>query len=158
MCVGVVPRVQSNLARTLHAHRAPKGPPKPGQHDNEESYCEAPAGSLKPGQHDNEESHGKDQGSPGKRRHGIWGMPGVLQEDTIEGPLKRETLGKSLGSHDAAERVGVMCHGNGCRQEPTRLNAIHILHKDGMELSHPQSSSPPGTDSIPSREQSLVYR
>ena len=39
----------------------------------------------------------------------------VSQEDTMEGPLWRETLGRSLGSHDAAELVGGMCHGNGCR-------------------------------------------
>ena len=48
----------------------------------------------------------------------------VLQEDTIEGPLLRKTLGRSLGSHDAAERVGGMCHGNGCGQENARLHAI----------------------------------
>ena len=44
---------------------------------------------------------------------------GVSQYDTIEGPLWRETLGGSLGSHDAAERVGVMRHGSGCRLETT---------------------------------------
>ena len=32
----------------------------------------------------------------------------------------------------------------------------HIMHKYEMELSHSQSGAPPGTDSIPSREQSLV--
>ena len=32
----------------------------------------------------------------------------------------------------------------------------HILHEDGMELSHSQSGAPPGTRSIPSREQSSV--
>ena len=37
----------------------------------------------------------------------------VSQEDTIEGPLVKETLGRSLGSHDAAELVRGMCHGNG---------------------------------------------
>ena len=74
---------------------------------------------------------------------------GFSQEDTMEGPLWREALGRSLGSHDATELVGGMCHGNGCRQQnhpPPR----HILLKDGMELSHPQSSAPPGTGSIPS--------
>ena len=40
---------------------------------------------------------------------------GVSQADTMEGPLWRETLGRSLGSHDAAELVGGMCRGNGCR-------------------------------------------
>ena len=49
---------------------------------------------------------------------------GFSQEDTMEGPLWRETLGRSLGSHDATELVGGMCHGNGCRQETTRLHAI----------------------------------
>ena len=48
----------------------------------------------------------------------------VSQEDTMEGPLWRETLGRSLGSHDAAELVGGMCHDNGYRQETTRLHAI----------------------------------
>ena len=45
---------------------------------------------------------------------------GVSQEDTVEGPLWRETLGRSLASHDVAELVGGMCHGNGCLQETTR--------------------------------------
>ena len=44
---------------------------------------------------------------------------GFSQEDTIEGLLWRETLGRSLGSHDATELVGVMRHGNACRQETT---------------------------------------
>ena len=38
---------------------------------------------------------------------------GFSQEDTIEGPLWRETLGRSLGSHDATEPLGGMRHGNG---------------------------------------------
>ena len=46
------------------------------------------------------------------------------QEDTIEGLLWRETLGRCLGSHGTAEIVGRMCHGNGYRQETTRLHAI----------------------------------
>ena len=46
---------------------------------------------------------------------------GVSQEDTMEGPLWRETLGRSLASHDTTELVGGMCYGNGCRQETTRL-------------------------------------
>ena len=49
---------------------------------------------------------------------------GFLQEDTMEDPLWRETLGRSLGSHDATEPVGRICHGNGCRQATTRLHAI----------------------------------
>ena len=50
--------------------------------------------------------------------------PGVSREDTMEGPLWRETFDRSLGSHDAAEFVGGMCHGNICRQETTLLPAI----------------------------------
>ena len=38
---------------------------------------------------------------------------GFSQEDTMEDPLWRETLGRSLGSHDATDLVGGMCHGNG---------------------------------------------
>ena len=48
----------------------------------------------------------------------------VSQEAKMESPLWRETLGRSLGSHDATELVGGMCHGNCCRQETTRLHAI----------------------------------
>ena len=38
---------------------------------------------------------------------------GFLHEDTMKGSLSTETLGRSLGSHDATELVGGMCHGNG---------------------------------------------
>ena len=48
---------------------------------------------------------------------------GVSQEDTMEGLLWRETLGRSLESHDAAELVSRVYHGSGCRQETTRLHA-----------------------------------
>ena len=61
---------------------------------------------------------------------------GVSQEDTMEGPLWRETLGRSLGSHDAAELVGEMCHGNGCRQETTRLHAISCKKTGRSPLTH----------------------
>ena len=42
-------------------------------------------------------------------RHGAMAFVeclGFSQEDTMEGPLWRETLGRSLGSHDATELVG----------------------------------------------------
>ena len=61
---------------------------------------------------------------------------GVSQEDTMEGPLWRETLGSSLGSHDKAELVGGMCHGNGCRQETTRLHAISCTKTGWSSLTH----------------------
>ena len=54
---------------------------------------------------------------------------GVSQEDIMEGPLWRETLGR-MGSHDVAQLVGGMCHGNGCRQETTRLHAISCTKTD----------------------------
>ena len=61
---------------------------------------------------------------------------GFSREDTMEGPLWRETLGKSLGSHDAAELVGGMCHGNGCRQETTRLLAISCTKTGWSSFTH----------------------
>ena len=61
---------------------------------------------------------------------------GFSQEDTMEGPLWRETLCRSLGSHDATELVGGMCHGNGCRQETTRLHAISCSKTGWSSLTH----------------------
>ena len=61
---------------------------------------------------------------------------GVSQEDTMEGPLWRETLGKSLGSHDSAELVVGMCDGYGCRQETTRLNAFSCRKTGWASLTH----------------------
>ena len=54
----------------------------------------------------------------------------------MEGPLWRETLGRSLGSHDAVELVGGMCHGNGCRQETTLLHAISCTKTGWSSLTH----------------------
>ena len=54
----------------------------------------------------------------------------------MEGPLWRETLGRSLGSHDATELVGRMFHGNGCRQETTRLHAISCTKTERSSLTH----------------------
>ena len=61
---------------------------------------------------------------------------GFSQEDTMEGRLWRETLGRSLGSHDATELVGGMCNGNGCRQETTRLHAISCSKTGWGSLTH----------------------
>ena len=54
----------------------------------------------------------------------------------MEGPLLKKTLGRSLGSHDATELVGGMCHGNGCRQEATRLHAISCTKTGGSSLTN----------------------
>ena len=48
----------------------------------------------------------------------------VSQEDTLEGSMWREALGRNLESHDAMELVGGMCHENGCRQEITLLHTL----------------------------------
>ena len=61
---------------------------------------------------------------------------GVSQEDTMEGSPWRETLGKSLGSQDAAEPVGGTCHGSGCRKETTRLHAISCTKTGWSSLAH----------------------
>ena len=61
---------------------------------------------------------------------------GVSKEGRREPPLWRETLGRSLGSHDAVELVGKMCHGNGCRQETTRLHAISCAKMRWSSLTH----------------------
>ena len=54
----------------------------------------------------------------------------------MEGPLWRETLGRSLGSHDAAELVDGMCHGNDCRQETTRIHAIPCTKREWSSITH----------------------
>ena len=60
---------------------------------------------------------------------------GVTQEDTMEGPLWRETLGRSLGSHNATKLVGGMCHGNGCGQN-ANLHAISCTKTGWSSLTH----------------------
>ena len=62
----------------------------------------------------------------------------VSQEDAIEGPLRRGTLDRSLGSHDAAQLAAGMCHGNGCRQETTRLRAISCTKTGWSYFAHNQ--------------------
>ena len=61
---------------------------------------------------------------------------GVTQEDAMEGPLWREILGSSLGSHDATDLVGGMCHGNGCQQETVHLHAISCTKTGWSSLTH----------------------
>ena len=61
---------------------------------------------------------------------------GVSQEDTMEGPLWRETLGGSLRSPDAVELVVGTCHGDGCRQETTLLHAISCTKTRWSSLTH----------------------
>ena len=108
VCVVVVTRVQSGFSRALHAHRWKKllqGLP---------TQKSAPM----------KKAMVRFRGAREKGAMAFVECPGVSQEDTVEGPLWREALGKSLGSHGAAEIVDGICHSDGCRQETTRLHAI----------------------------------
>ena len=98
------------------------------------SWEKAPARSPNSGKCGNEESYGKIQGGAEKGRHGICGMPGASQEDTMEGPLWRETLGRSLRSQNAAEFVGGICHGNVCQHE-TPASTPYLAQRRGGALS-----------------------
>ena len=98
VCVGVVPRVQSKISRALHVHRGKK---LLQDLQTQESTVMKRAMVM----------------FRGAREKGAMAFVECLefsQEDTMEGPLWRETLSRSLGSHDATELVGGMCHGNGC--------------------------------------------
>ena len=111
VCVGVVPRVQSKLWRALHAHRGKKLL-------QDLQTQESPP--IK-------RAMVRFRGAQEKGAMAFVKYLGVSQEGTMVGPLWRGTLGRSLGSHDAAELVGGMCHDNGCRQETTRLHAVSCL-------------------------------
>ena len=91
-CVGVVSRVHPKLSRVLHAHR---GKMLPRYLKNlENAAMKRPMVRFR-----------------GARETGAMAFVvclGVSQEDTMEGPLWKETFARSLGSHDVAERVGVM--------------------------------------------------
>ena len=120
VCVGVVPRVQSKLSRALHVHR--------GKNLLQDLQTQ--------------ESTAKNRAMvrfEGAREKGAMVFVeclGFSQEDMMEGPMWRETLGRRLGSHDATELVGGMCHGNGCRQETTRPHAISCTKTGWSSLTH----------------------
>ena len=61
---------------------------------------------------------------------------GASQEGTMEGLLWRETLGRSLGSHHAVDLVSSTSHGNGFRQEITRLLAISCTKTGWSSVTH----------------------
>ena len=107
VCVGVVPRVQSKFSRALHAHR--------GKKLLQDLQTQESAATKR--------AMVRFRGAREKGAMAFVEWLGFSQEDTMEGPLWRATLGRSLGSHDATELVGGMYHGNGCRQETTRLHA-----------------------------------
>ena len=113
--MGVVPRVQSKLSRALHAHRGKKL--LQDLQSQESAVMKRAMVRFR-----------------GAREKGAMAFVECLrfsQEDTMEGPLGRETLGRSLGSHDATEPTGGMCHGNGCRQEPPVSTPYLAQRRDG---------------------------
>ena len=85
VCVGVVLRIQSKLSRALHAHR--------GKKLLQDLQTEESAAMKR--------VMVRLRGAREKGAVVFVECPGVSQEDTMEGPLWRETLG--LGSHDEAE-------------------------------------------------------
>ena len=119
VCVGVVPRVQSKLWRALLANRGKKV-----LQDLQTQESAAMKRAML-----------RSRGAREKGAMAFVECLGVSQEDTMEGPLWRETLGRSMRSHDAAELVG-MCHGNGCRQETTRFHAISCTKTGWSSLTH----------------------
>ena len=120
VCVGVVPRVQSKLLRALHTHRGKK------LLQNLQTQESAPM----------KRAMARFRGAREKGAMAFVECLGVSQEDTMEGPLWRKTLGRSLGSHGATELAVGMCHGNGCRQETTRLHAISCTKTGWSSLTH----------------------
>ena len=120
VCVGVVPRVQSKLSRALHAHR--------GKKLLQDLQTQESAATKR--------AMVRFRRAREKGAMAFVECLGFSQEDTMEGPLWRKTLGRSLGSHDATELVGGMCHGNGCRQETTRLHAISCSKTGWSSLTH----------------------
>ena len=130
--MGAVPRVQSKLSRALHAHRGKK---------LLQDFQTQESAAMK-------RAMVRFRGAREKGAMTFVECLGFSQEDTVEGPLWREILGRSLGSHDATELVGGMCHGNGFRQETTRLHAISCT-KTGWSSLTPNRVTP-GTGSIPS--------
>ena len=118
--MGVVPRIQSKLSRALRAHRGKKL-----LQDLQTQESVAIKRAMV-----------RFKGAREKGAMAFVKCLGFSLEETMEGPLWRETLGRSLGSHDATELVGGMCHGNGCRQETTRLHAICCSKTGRSSLTH----------------------
>ena len=118
--MGVAPWVQSRLSRALHAHHGIK--------------------LLT-------DLRNQDGNTPRRvmmRFRGAWEKgvmafvecQGISQEEIMEGCLWGETLGRSLGSHDAADPVGGMCYGYGCREETTSFHAISCSKTGWSSLTH----------------------
>ena len=125
MCVEVVPRVQPILSRALHARRGKKVLQNLQNLDNT---------TMK-------RAMVRFRGALEKAIMTCLKYLELPQEETIESPLFREILGKSLRQQDAAEFVGRMCHGNGFRQETTAPTIYPARRRDGA-LSSTSECSP----------------
>ena len=122
--VEVMPGVQSTLSRALYVHRGKKVLQDLQNLNN--TAMKSAMVSFK-----------------GARKTGAMTFVkhlGISQEDTM-GTLWRQVLGRSLGSHDAAELVGGMCFGNGCQQETTRLQSIPCTTAEWSSLTHSECST-----------------
>ena len=113
--VEVVPRVQSKLSRALHAHRGNKLL----------QDLQAQESSLM------KRAMVRFRGAQEKGAMVFVECPGVSQNDTVEGPLWRETLGRSLGSHDAAELVVGMCMAMVAGKKPPASTPYLAQRRDG---------------------------
>ena len=82
VCVGVVPRVQSKLSRALHAHR--------GKKLLQDLQTQESAATKR--------ARVRLRGTREKGAMAFVECLGFLQEDTMEGTLWRETLGRMLRS------------------------------------------------------------
>ena len=118
--MGVVPRIQSTLSRSLHTHCGKKI-----LHDLQTLESATMKRAMV-----------RFGGAREKGAMAFVECLGVSQKYAMEGPLWKETLSRSLGSHDAAERVGGMCHDNGRRRETTRLHAISCTKTGWSSLTH----------------------
>ena len=119
-CMGSVVRVRSKLLRALHAHRGKK---------LLEDLQNFESTAIK-------RFMVRFRGARRKGAMAFVECLGVSQEDTMKGFLLRETFGRSLPSHCAAERVDGICHGNDCQHETTRIHAISCTKTAWSSLIH----------------------
>ena len=132
VCVGVVPRVQSKLSRALHAHL--------GKKLLQDLQTQESAAAKR--------AMVRFRGAREKGAMAFVECLGFSQEHDggrpVEGNLRQEP---GVARCDRTCWWDVSWQWLLARNNPPPR---HILLKDGMELSHPQSGAPPGTGSIPS--------
>ena len=118
--MGILPRDQSKLSRALHAHRG-----KTLLQDLKTLEIAAMKTSMV-----------RSRGAREKGAMVFVEYLGASKEGTMDDPLWKDTLGRSLGSHDVTELVGGTCHGSSRRQETTRLHAISCTKTGWGSLTH----------------------